>query len=81
MEAVPVKIVPRGYGETERQDAWWIEPILVFVVFSSFLGYGTWAAMQNANFEFPARRITVNLAVCHAPCRNSGSFSPSRNVT
>ena len=52
MEAVPVKIVPRGYGETERQDAWWIEPILVFVVFSSFLGYGTWAAMQNANFEF-----------------------------
>ena len=20
MEAVPVKIVPRGYGETERQD-------------------------------------------------------------
>ena len=25
MEAVPVKIVPRGYGETERQDAWWIE--------------------------------------------------------
>jgi hypothetical protein len=52
MEAIPVKIVPRGYGETERQDAWWIEPILVFVVFSSFLGYGTWAAMQNANFEF-----------------------------
>jgi len=52
MEAVPVKIVPRGYGETERQDAWWIEPILVFVVFSSFLGYGLWAALQNANFEF-----------------------------
>jgi hypothetical protein len=52
MEAVPVKIVPRGYGETERQDAWFIEPILVFVVFSSFLGYGTWAAMQNAHFEF-----------------------------
>jgi len=52
MEAVIVKIVPRGYGETERQDAWWIEPILVFVVFSSFLGYGTWAAMQNAHFEF-----------------------------
>ena len=52
MEAVPVKIVPRGYGETERQDAWWIEPLIVFIVFSSFLGYGTWAAMQNANFEF-----------------------------
>ncbi len=52
MEAVPVKIVPRGYGETERQDAWWIEPLLVFVVFSSFLSYGTWAGLQNAHFEF-----------------------------
>ncbi len=52
MEAVPVKLVPRGYGETERQDAWWIEAILVVVVFSSFLGYGTWAAMQNEHFEF-----------------------------
>ena len=35
MEAVPVKIVPRDWGETERQDAWWIEAILVVVVFSS----------------------------------------------
>ena len=52
MEAVPVKIVPRDWGETERQDAWWIEAILVVVVFSSFLGYGTWAAMQNEHFEF-----------------------------
>jgi hypothetical protein len=39
--------VPRGYGETERQDAWWIEPLIVFIVFASFLGYGTWAAMQT----------------------------------
>ena len=52
MEAVPVKILPRGWGDTERRDAWWVEAILVVVVFSSFLGYGTWAAMQNANFEF-----------------------------
>ena len=29
MEAIPVKIVPRGFGETERRDWWWIEPMLV----------------------------------------------------
>ena len=27
MEAVPVKFVPRGYGETYRRDAWWVEPV------------------------------------------------------
>ena len=52
MEAVPVKVLPRGWGDTERRDAWWVEAILVVIVFSSFLGYGTWAAMQNEHFEF-----------------------------
>ena len=51
MEVVPVRIVPRHYGETERQDWWWIEAIIVVIVFSAFLGYGTWAAMQNEYFE------------------------------
>ena len=52
MEVVPVKFVPRGWGETERRDAWWIEPILVVIVFSGFLLYGTWVALQNAHFEY-----------------------------
>jgi hypothetical protein len=52
MEAVPVKIVPRGYGETERQDAWWIEPILVVVVFTGFIVYTTWAAFQNEHYTY-----------------------------
>jgi hypothetical protein len=50
MEAVPVKFVPRGFGETYRRDWWWIEPIVVFVVLAAFLGYGTWAAWQNAYY-------------------------------
>ena len=52
MEAVPVKIVPRGYGETERQDAWWIEAILVVVVFTGFIVYTTWAAFQNEHYTY-----------------------------
>jgi hypothetical protein len=52
MEAVPVKLVPRGYGETERQDAWWVEAILVVVVFTGFIVYTTWAAFQNAHYTY-----------------------------
>ena len=28
MEAVPVKIVPRDFGETRRRDWWWLEPMI-----------------------------------------------------
>jgi hypothetical protein len=52
MDVARVRILPRGWGETERRDAWWMEPLLVVIVFSSFLAYGTWAAMQNAHFEY-----------------------------
>src|SRR5687767_5609132 len=41
----------RGFGETLRRDAWWVQNILVIVVFTSFLAYGTWAAFQNANYH------------------------------
>ena len=51
MEAVPVKFVSRRFGRTERRDTWWWEPVIVLTVFSSFLIYGTWAALQNAHFE------------------------------
>jgi hypothetical protein len=50
MEAVPVKIVPRDFGETRRRDWWWVEPMIVFAVFGSFVVYATWAAFQNAHY-------------------------------
>src|SRR5687767_11523078 len=40
----------RGFGETLRRDPWWVQNVLVVVVFTSFLAYGTWAAFQNANY-------------------------------
>jgi hypothetical protein len=52
MEAVPIKFVPRGFGETERRDTWWWEPVIVFAVFASFIVYATWAAFQNEHFEY-----------------------------
>jgi len=35
-----------------RQDRWWIQPVVVVVVLSSFLVYATWAAFQNAHYTF-----------------------------
>ena len=52
MEVVPVKIVPRGFGETERRDAWWATPTMIFVALSAFVVYATWAAFQNAHYTF-----------------------------
>jgi len=52
MEAVPVKFVPRGYGDTYRRDAWWVEPLVVFLVLGGFVVYATWAAFQNAHYTF-----------------------------
>src|SRR5829696_3888768 len=47
-----VQLRRRGFGETMRRDAWWLPPLGAFIVLSSFLAYATWAAFQNANYEF-----------------------------
>ena len=52
MEAVPIRFVPRGFGDTERRDTWWWEPVIVFTVFAAFIVYATWAAFQNAHYEY-----------------------------
>jgi hypothetical protein len=41
-----------GFGKTRRKDAWWVQPLIVFLVFSSFIVYATWAAFQNAHYTF-----------------------------
>ncbi len=38
------------FGETSRTDAWWLQPAIVFSVFTSFIVYSTWAAYQGANY-------------------------------
>jgi hypothetical protein len=37
----------RGFGETTRTDAWWLYPLAVFLGFSAFIVYSTWAALQG----------------------------------
>jgi hypothetical protein len=47
-----VQLRRRKWGETMRPDLWWIEPLAVFTILASFLGYATWAAFQNAHYTY-----------------------------
>lgn len=52
MAQVSLPMYRRGFLETMRRDAWWVQPLVTFVILGSFLGYATWAAFQNAFYEF-----------------------------
>src|SRR5689334_20006959 len=52
MQVAPVTIVRRGFGQTMRQDAWWVQPAVVFVGLSLFVVYATWAAFQNGHYTY-----------------------------
>ncbi len=41
-----------AFLETLRPDAWWIQPLLVFLVLSTFIVYSTWAAFQGEYYAF-----------------------------
>src|SRR5476651_304446 len=38
-----------GFGQTSRTDVWWMQPLAVFIGFSAFIVYSTWAALQGAH--------------------------------
>jgi hypothetical protein len=52
MQVIPVTDVSRGFGSTSRRDTWWITPLAVFLGFSTFIVYSTWAAFQNAHYSY-----------------------------
>ncbi|MEZ6234636.1 MAG: hypothetical protein R3B68_10645 [Phycisphaerales bacterium] len=41
-------------GQTARKDRWWLQSLLVFLGFSAFIVYSTWAAFQAAHFWLEA---------------------------
>ena len=47
---VPLKRV--RFGHTARKDAWWVTPLVTFVVFSSFIVYATWALLQGDHYTY-----------------------------
>jgi hypothetical protein len=51
-QVIPLTAAPHGFGRTSRRDTWWTTPLVVFTVFTSFIVYATWAAFQNAHYEY-----------------------------
>jgi len=45
-----VPLTRRRAGQTLRRDAWWVQPLVIFVILGGFLVYATWAAFQNAHY-------------------------------
>ena len=52
MAQIDVPLVRAGFGQTSRADNWWVTPLAVFLGFSTFIVYSTWAAFQGAHYEF-----------------------------
>src|ERR1700675_105998 len=52
MSTVPLRLASRPFGETARRDAWWVQPVLVFLGLSTFLVYATWAAFQGEHYSY-----------------------------
>lgn len=52
MASEVVQLTRGGFGQTMRRDPWWVQPLVVFIILTSFLVYTGWAALQNDYFEF-----------------------------
>ena len=52
MSHAPLPLIHRGFGETQRRDAWWLQPLVVFTILGAFVVYATWAAFQNAHYMY-----------------------------
>ena len=42
----------RGFGQTARRDAWWLQPAVVFLGLGTFIVYSTWAAFQGDHYTY-----------------------------
>ncbi len=51
MDQVQFALPVRRFGETSRRDAWWVQPLVVFLGLSTFVVYSTWAAFQGDHYH------------------------------
>lgn len=45
-------LAEQKFGQTSRNDAWWVQPVAVFLGLSAFIIYSTWAAFQGEHYAF-----------------------------
>ena len=51
-QVAPSPLIRRGFGNTSRKDAWWVQPGITFLVLAGFVVYATWAALQGEHYHF-----------------------------
>ena len=66
MSYANVSLKRRSFGETMRRDAWWMQPLFVFLGLSTFLVYSTWAALQGAHYWLPSKRRELSFTALFA---------------
>lgn len=52
MTDLTARLTRRGFGQTSRPDAWWVQPLVVFLGLGAFIVYATWAAFQGVHYHF-----------------------------
>lgn len=52
LSSIDVPLKNNGFGQTSRRDAWWWQPLVVFLGLSTFIVYSTWAAFQGEFYTF-----------------------------
>jgi len=50
--SVATSVGARRFGETARRDAWWVQPLAVFLGFAGFIVYTTWAGLQGEHYTY-----------------------------
>src|ERR671918_2994614 len=45
-------LAERGFGATQRRDAWWVAPAVTALVLGSFAVYSTWVAWTGTHYEW-----------------------------
>ena len=52
MAHAQLPVIRRRFGESMRRDRWWVQPVIVFVILTSFIVYATWAAFQGDHYTY-----------------------------
>jgi len=66
----------RRFGSTSRTDAWWLQPIVVFLGLGAFVVYSTWAAVIGVDY-FYAGQGAHYLSPFYSPLVFGGPHEPS----
>src|SRR5207248_7952374 len=57
MSSIDVPLRNGGFGKTMRQDAWWVEPLLIFAGYAAFIAYANYAMFNPTCGNVPCYEV------------------------